>query len=68
MPNEVFVFAAIATLFILFATLATTVLWLWKASPLPTSLVPAPLSLRVQRLFHTGGGSAPRSRSRRGRN
>lgn len=52
MPNEVFVFAGIATLFIVLATLVTTLLWRWRASPLPSSLAPAPLSMRVHRLFH----------------
>lgn len=68
MPNEVFVFAAVATLFIVLATLVTTVLWRWKASPLPMSLAPAPLSIRVHRLFHATAAAGLGSASTEGRN
>lgn len=68
MPNEVFVFAAIATLFIVLATLATTMLWRWRASPLPASLAPAPLSMRVHRLFHANSAAELSSASTDGRN
>lgn len=67
MPNEVFVFAAIATVFIVLATLVTIVLWRWKASPLPSSIAPAPLSLRVQRLFHAQASTEPDARGKGGR-
>jgi hypothetical protein len=67
MPNEVFVFAAIATGFIVLATLVTIVLWRWRSSPLPASLRPPRLSIRVQRLFHASAGAELDSRALRGK-
>jgi hypothetical protein len=64
MPNEVFLFAASALLFIVLGTLASSVFWLLHSTPLPSGLVPQPVALRVRRLLPS---RAPGSTARRSR-
>jgi len=52
MPNEVFLFASSAMLFIVLGTLVSSVLWRWHSTPLPVALAPG-LALRVKRLFRS---------------
>ena len=60
MPNEVFLFAASALLFIVLGTLASSVFWLLHSTPLPSGLVPQPVALRVRRLLPSAPGSTAR--------